>query len=378
MSGNSARFFRKAKQVFLLAWAFACLGNLCFPPALSAQVWDDNIVSKRVRIRIPVDRQWLGRESVNDLERGWQFIDAASGGKLPSRVLVVVQWQDALSSLDVERATISIGMNDSAATTDPKGFLLHAAVREMARMSLIGLSGGGAAREENRFLLEGMSEMLARDFSNTVNRITASWAISYYLDRINPLGWNLLASRPELSGPVHDLRSASPGITFLTTCRELYGRERLLKLFESLAKKNLEESVSAVFRTTIAKLEAEWWTRVRAYKPAELTITTNEEAPALDRIALVPDPGKPGAALGLLVYARDATNDLSSAGIFLVDETSGRVLQGKPVNTPQGRCTRFEMPVEPERQDGRYRLQLVAVDEGGNLRLWEANYLIAR
>jgi hypothetical protein len=365
-------------RIWILGWAFACLGGIFLPSTLSAQVWDDSIVAKRVRVRIPLDRQWLGRESINDLERGWQFIDAASGNKLPGRVLVVVQWQDAISTTDVARATITIGMNDPGAAGDSKGFLLHAAVREMARMSIVNLSGGGAAREENRFLLEGMSEMLAHDFANTVKRITASWAISYYLDRISPLAWNQLASRPELSGPVHDLRSASPGITFLTACRELYGRERVQKLFESLAKKSLEESVSIVFRTTMAKLEAEWLNRVRAYKPAEITIAGNEEAPALNLISQIPEPGKPGGKIGLQVYTRDGTNDLSATGIYLVDESSGKVIQGKQISTPEGRCTRFDMAVGPERQDGKYRLTLVAVDEGGNLRLWETSYSIAR
>jgi hypothetical protein len=364
--------------VLILGWAFACLGGIFFPGKLPAQGWDDSIVSRRVRVRIPLERQWLGRESISDLERCWEFIDAASGNKLPSRVMVVVQWQDSISTTDVTRATLTIGMNDPAAAGDPKGYLLHAAVREMARMSLVNLSRGGAEREENRFLLEGMSEMLAHDFANTVKRISASWAVSYYLDRISPLAWNQLASRPELSGPVHDLRSASPGITFLTTCRELYGRERVQKLFESLAKKSLEESVSVAFRTTMAKLEAEWLTRVRAYKPAEFTVISNEDAPALDRVTQIPDPGKPGIMIGLQVYTRDRANDLSAAGIYLVDESSGKVLQGKQFNTPQGRCTRIEMPVGSDLKDGRYRLQLVAVDEGGNLRLWEASYSIAR
>ena len=111
-------------------------------------------------------------------------------------------------------------------------------------MALLTLSEGGVSKEENRFLHEGMAEMLAREFSGTTKRLATAWAICYYLDRMTPLGLKELANRPEVfSG--HDLRAAAPGITFLTFCRELYGRDRILKLFESLAKRSLQDSLTA-------------------------------------------------------------------------------------------------------------------------------------
>jgi hypothetical protein len=378
MSGNSAFVFRKAWVAAAFAWAIACICNLCFVPALSAQVWNDSIVAKRVRIRIPEDRQWLGRETISDLERCWEFVDAATGGKLPNRVLVVIHWQDAITNIDVERGTVSIGMNDPASAANAKAFLLHSAVRELSRMALISLSGGGAAKEENRFLLEGMSEMLAHDYASTVRRLGAVWAVSYYLDRMNPFGLKQMSSRPELAGKAHDLRSAAPGVTFLTLCRDLFGRDRTLKLFELLARKSLEESLTATFRTPMAALEARWLERVRKYNPEDVTIAAEEEAPALDRITFVPDPGKPGTPVAMRLFTRDGANDLYATGIFVVDETGGRVLQGCAQGTTGSRYTQIDIPIDAARQDGRYRVRVVVVDEGGNIRNWEAFYSVAR
>jgi hypothetical protein len=378
MSGNSARIFRKAWVAAALAWVIACICNLCFVPALSAQIWNDSIVAKRVRIRIPEDRQWLGRDNISELERCWEFVNAASGGKLPNRVLMVIHWQDAATDVDVGRATVTIGMNDPASATNAKAFLLHSAVRELARMALISLSDGGAAKEENRFLLEGMSEMLAHDYANTVKRLGAVWAISYCLDRVDPFGLKMISSRPELAGNVHDLRSAAPGVTFLTFCRDLFGRERTMRLFESLARKSLEESLAATFRMPMARMEAQWLERIRKYNPEDATMATEEEAPVLDHVTFEPDPGQPGAPVALRLFTRDVANDLHASGIFVVDETSGRVLQGRRQETPGGRCTQIDMPIEPARQNGRYRVRLVVVDEGGNIRNWEAFYSVSR
>ena len=362
----------------VFTWMAACLCPLFLAPVVSAQVWDDSIVAKHVRIRIPVERQWLGRETISDLERCWEYVDSATGGKLPSRVLIVINWQGALATVDAQHATVTLGMGDPASARDSNGFLLHGSARELARMALINLSGSGASKEGNRFLLEGMSEMIAHDFSNTVKRLGAAWTICYYLDRMSPLGLALLSTRAELSGPVHDLRTAAPGITFLTTCRELYGRERMMKLFESLSKKDLEESLADCFKTPASSLEKQWLARVRGYDPADVTITMEEEAPALDRATFVPDPVRAGATLGMRLFTRDGANDLSPSGIFVVDESVGQVLQGRQADAAGGRCTQFEFPIDPARPEGRYRIRVVAVDEGGNVRNWEVFYSVAR
>ena len=361
-----------------IIWATAWLCNLCIVPVLSAQEWDESNKTKHVRIRITSDRQWLGRETANDLERCWEYIDAATGRKLPSRVLVIIHWQDALTAADVERGTVTIGMNDRAASANPKDYLLHTVARELGRIALIGLSDGNAAKEENRFLLDGMSEMLAHDFTNTVKRLAAAWTICHYLDKIQPLDLQKLSARPELLCSIHDLRSASPGVTFLTQCRERFGSERTLKLFESLARKNLDQSLTTVFKAPLAWLEAQWLARVRSLDPVDITITNPEEAPALDHINFEPNPGKPGSPLGAQLFTRDSTNDLVPAGVFVVDDSSGKVLQGSQVVSAGKRAMQFSIPIESARQDGRYRLRLVAVDEGGNVRNWETFYTVAR
>lgn len=374
MTIHKARFRIVAACV---AAAF-CLWGLIVVPGLSEQAMDDSIVAKHVRVRIPVERQWLGRDVVNDLERCWEFVRGATGGGLPSRVLFVFEWQDGTAAIDSQRSAVTIGMANPAAAKDPKGFLLHSAARELSRFSLINLSEGGASRKENVFLLEGMSEMLAHDFANTVRRIGAAWTISYYLDRIRPLGLSQAFDIIDSSDGHHDLRTAAPGITFLITCREHYGRERVLKLFELLGKKNLEESLAAAFKTPAAAVEAEWLGRVRKYTPADITIATTGEAPVLDRITFTPDQAKAGGTLAVRLFTRDDANDLSASGIFVLDESTGKVWQGRRAAAADGEFTQAEIPIDQERQAGAYRLRVVAVDEGGNVRNWEASYSVAR
>jgi hypothetical protein len=360
------------------AWVLVGAFHLFLVSVLMGQEMDDSIVSKHVRVRIAAERQLIGREAISDLERCWEFVDSATGGQLPRRVQIVIGFQDAAMSVDAARATLSIGMSNPAASRDPRGFLLQNAAREMARLALINLSSGGAAKDENRFLLQGMAEMLAHDFSNTVKRLGAAWAICFYLDRMNPLTLKRLAVQTEATGGNHDLLSASPGITFLTACREQYGRERLFKLFESMSRRSLDESLGMVFKGTTAGLEAQWLARIRNYHPADLTSTTEGEVPALDRITFVPESGRPGENLSMRLYAHDGADDLSPGGIFVVDESSGKVLQGAAGGKGGDRYIQFEIPIDPGRPPGRYRLQVAAVDDEGNIRNWEASYLIAR
>ncbi len=378
MLSTVLRAFRKTRGAVSVALLAVCGCCLAFPPPVAARQRDENIVSKHVRLLIPFERQWLGREVISELERCWEFVQGATGGRLPGRVLVVIEWDDAASTVDPERSIVTIGMNSPAAAADMKGFLLHSTARDLSRLALIGLSEGRASQEENRFLLEGMSEMLARDFSGSVRRLGAAWAICYYLDRMTPLALKQISGRPEFSGDAHDLRTAAPGITFLTSCRDLYGRERLLKLFESLAKKSLDDSLTAAFKTSPKNLEAAWLKRLRAYRPADITIAGEEEAPVLERVAFVPDSGKAGGSLEVRVFTRDGANDLMNGGIFVIDDTTGTVVQGKEGRSGDGRYTQVALAIEPAREAGRYRLQLIAVDEGGNVRNWESFYSVAR
>lgn len=377
MSYRHAFKFRYVRAAAAFLWISVFAGSLGLAPSLSAQEWNDSFVGKRVRIRIPMDRQSLGRDNLSDLERCWEFMNAATGGRLPKGVMVTIHWQNALAAMDASRATVSLGMNDPSSPSNPKSFLLRSAARELARMGLTRLCGG-FVREDARFLVEGMSEMLAHDYANTVKKISASWAIAYYLDRMRPLDLQQMSLRPELASATHTLRSAAPGITFLSVLRDRFGRERILKLFESLARKNLDDSLVAVFKTPAAALESEWLARVRGYTPAEITVDTPEEAPALDRIAFDADPAKPGARMGVKIFTRDKNGDFTAAGIYAVDVASRQVLQGVQITAPGERHTKIDIPIESGRQDGRYQLLVVAIDEGGNLRNWEATYSISR
>jgi len=374
---SEMRIIRKTIPPAVFAWILTCVCCFFLIPRLPGQGVDDSIVAKHVRLRIPTERQWLGRECITELERCWEFLDGATGGKMPARVIVVIGWRDSRATVDPQRGVVSIGMDHPAAANNPKAFLLHGAARELARLGLISLSSGGLAREENLFLAEGMAEILAHEFSNTTRRLSAAWAISHYLDRIRPLGLppqGLGADRFTR----HDLGSAAPGITFLIACREQYGRDRVTRLLESLAKRGLAESIATVFRTQSATVEAEWLKRVRSYQPAEITVLPGEEGPRLERVMIVPEMAKAGSVLELRLFTRNGANLLDSSGIFVVDEGSGKVSQGVPAGTAGSEHTRFELPVEATRQAGTYRIRIMAADDGGNLRIWEATYQVQR
>ena len=368
---------RVSAAVAVSVLAACCIG-LIPAPSLPAQTISDSVVSKHLRIRIPTERLWLARESISDMERSWEFVRAATGGKLPGRVLIVVAWDDAASSADPDSATISIGMADPAAARDLRGFLVHSAARELSRLALITLSDQGASRPENRFLLDGMSEILAHEFSNSVRRLSAAWAVSFYLDRVAPLSLNRLATRAADSPGRRDLLAAAPGITLLTLCRERFGRERVLKLFEMLGDRNPEESLSAAFRVPAAEAETDWLKRVRSYTPVDVTPAGAEEAPVLVRLESAPDQANAGSVLSLRLFANDSNLDLTPSGLFVVDETGGKVLQGRQAGSGGGRHVLFELPIEASRPAGTYRLAMAAIDGGGNVRNWEAHYTVAR
>jgi hypothetical protein len=357
--------------------ALAAVVGAWLSPLLRAGQMDDSIVAKHLRIRIPVERQWLGRQVIAEMERAWEFVESAAGGKLPNRIVVVVQWQDGVSQIDPERGVVTIGMADRSAASDPRAFLIDTTTRELARMALYAYSDNVVPRDAG-FLLDGMSEILAREFSHSVRRLAAAWAVCYYLDRISPLDLRQISGRPEVSAAGRDLRSAAPGITFLTLCSELYGRDKVFKLFEHLGRRNLEESISAAFRVPLSTVESEWLARVRKYEASDVSIGGEEEAPELERVVFTPDPAKPGSNLDVQLFTRDGVQDLSSSGIFFLDETSGRVLQGTQGDDGNRTFTRLRLPLDPEQPAGKHALRIIAVDNGGNVRNWTAYYSVIR
>ena len=325
-----------------------------------------------------MEREWLGHETIAELERCYLFIDRTTGGKLPRRVLITVTWMESKSRVDTKGGSITVGMNTPAAATDGRTYLLHAAIREMARLALLELSKGAAARDDASFILEGMAEFLTHEYDRSSRSLGAAWAHCHLLDRTRPLSFASLASWDVFSQGRQDLRAASPGITFLMTCREAHGRDRLFKLLEALRDRSLHESLSEAFRAPAAKLESAWLERVRAYRlPESLTVGSDNDAPQLDRVEFDPPAGSPGDSIRARVLLRDRNSDLSPAGVYFEDLAAGKVIQSQPVAEAGAKAVLFELPIEKQRAPGEFGYRLIAIDEAGNLRIWTGSYRVA-
>ena len=344
------------------------------PPRLPAQALD-RIVSEHVRIRVPAEQEWLGRDVIVDLERCYLFVHRLTGKSLPRWVLVTVNWSEGETRLDRENAQITLGMRGAAA--DSRAYLMHHAAREMGRLALLVLSEGNAGLVENRFLLEGMAEIIAHEFEGSSRGLGAAWARCHLLDRMQPLSFEALASWDRFSAGRQDLASASPGITLLLTGRSLRGRERLLRLFEAMRNKSPTESLAEAFKLPASALQKMWLERVRGYRPEEkLTVASEEAAPALDRVAVEPDAAKAGTTLRIRAFIRDRSNDLAPEGVFLEDRPSQRVVQAATAIEAAAKHFVFELPLERERKPGLYEFLVTAIDEAGNLRTWPGSYAV--
>jgi hypothetical protein len=349
------------------------------PPQVSrAQQMSDNIVSEHVRLRMPPERQWLGTDTISELERCWKFVNGATGEKLPRRVLISLPWNEELTRVDSEQSTIVIGMNHPAAVVDPRRFLIRIATRELSRLGLLELSGGAAQREANEFLIEGMSQLLSLEWERNTKSITGAWVICYFLDKMHLLGFEVQTAWSKFFDGRHTLRSAAPGATFLTSCREIYGRERTAKLFEALRKNSLENALVSAFKAPSAALESAWLQEVRAHKIAEdFTATTEDEAPVLQQTSFTPADSSAGHNLQIRLFLRDSAGNLLPEGVFLEEEASGRVFQAKAAAEKNARYLAVEVPIEVGRQPGKYNYRVIAVDEAGNVRHWTAAYSVA-
>ena len=343
------------------------------------QTIDDRITSEHIRIRIPLERQWLGREVVADLERCWKFLNAATDHSLPRQVLVIIRWDDAVSSADFRNGAISIGMGDPASASDMGAFIVHSATRQLARLGLSYLSRSAAFREDTEFLAEGMAEILVREFEHTARGLSAAWILSRHLDEMKLLGLSTQSSWSAFSGGRQSLRNAAPGVTFLVTCRELHGRDKLLNLFEAMNKGNLEQSLATTFKTSAASLEAAWLQRVRAYKGSDdIIVTSPADAPQLQQITTEPAICLPGNTLKFGLLIQDSGRNLSSDGVFLRDESNGRIVQARQELEKGNSYFRAEVPVETDRRPGEYGYVAIAVDESGNVCHWRGRYTVSK
>ena len=334
-----------------------------------------SISSKHILLLMPSEREYLGRQLIADLERCYEFMDSSSDGSLPRRVTVKVDWDQSDSSCDRNKAFITIGMNHLAATMDAKGFLFNSAAREIARLALIELSNG-AEREDTEFLFEGMIEILVHEFTRSSRSLDAAWAFSHYLDEMHLLGLSTQRSWSTFSKGECSLRTAAPGITFLTTLRDLHDRRRPIKLFEHLKKNSLLASLSLAFDAPVSDSEALWLERVRSYKiPKEITVK-DETAPRLLRTVLHPDSITPASALHLQLFIEDREFNLFPDSIFIKDGRTGHLLPVQKRVEKDAAAFTATIEIDEHCSPGQFSYEVIAIDESGNLRRWNGSYTV--
>ncbi len=345
---------------------------LFFPSEIPA--WQSKgVASEHVSMILPPERESLGRGLIMDVERCYNFVNRATDGSLPRRIYITVDWNRSQNSCNWRNDNILLGMKQS--TGDLKEFLYYSAAREIARMGLQELSQG-AQREDTMFLFEGMIEIMVREYTRTSRRLEAAWTISKYLDEMQMLNLATQRSWSKFSGGMLCLRNMAPGITFLTTFRALQGREQPMKLFKTLKKNSLAESLTETFNAPLTELENTWLKRVREHPDVDEITTVEKEIPRLDQVTLIPGKGIPGTDIQLRLFMIDSARNLLPNGVFVRDERTGRLL---PVREDSEEGIEFlaaTIPVEENCQPGQYQYLVTAIDEAGNLRRWSRSYIV--
>jgi len=325
---------------------------------------------------MPSDRSALGRDLAAELERSYLFMNRSTANNLPRKVIIIANWDQAESSCSRESASVSIGMRQPGAAADPRRFLLHEAAKEMARLGLLELSGG-AQREDTEFLFEGMTEILVHEYEHSSRALEGAWIISKLLDETKSLGIAVQRSWTQFSSGKRCFRNASPGVTLLSTYRELMGRDAPLKFFEALKKSSLTASLSSAFRASITEVENTWLKRVREYQVASEVTVAADEVPLLLQTALVPGIAKPGTTIEMQLYFKSPKSNLLPEGIFIKDQRTGRVMQPQtPADKGPGYLV-LRFPIAADCPAGEYQYQMTAIDESGNVRTWSGSYRIS-
>jgi hypothetical protein len=348
-----------------------------FAPQASTAPQSGSIASEHVVLFMPSERGSLGRELIEDIEHCYDFMNRATNSSLPRKIYIEVDWNQKNASSDWRRGSITLGMNQPAAEIDEKGFLFNSAAREIARLGLLELSQG-AQRDDTEFLFEGMIEILVHEYDHSSRCLEAAWVFSKYLDEMKLLGLAAQRSWSSFSGGEHCLRNAAPGITFLTTFRELQGRDRPIKLFDSLKKNSLLISMSEAFRVPISELENIWLKRVREYRISDEITTKAETAPRLANTVFVPEVAKPGASFQIQLFIEDRGHNLLPNSVFVRDGRTARLLQVKALTEKEGRFFQAVIPVESNCPPGQFPYDVTAIDESGNLRRWSGNYTVIK
>jgi hypothetical protein len=351
------------------------LGSLFLTSGLFPAQSIESIGSDHVRLRMPAEREALGRDLAGELERCYIFMNRATGQSLPRKLLIVVSWDQTESSCNWQNAVIVVGMKQPAASADVKSFLLHNAAREIARLGLLELSDG-AQREDTEFLFEGMIEILVHEFDHSSRSLEGAWVISRFLDEMKQLGIASQRSWAKFSSGKRCLRSAAPGITLLTTYREMQGRDTPLKLFEALKKNSLTTSLSLAFKAPMAEIENIWLKRVRDYRPADEITIVADKAPRLLQTAVIPGFAKPGTTVELQLSFKDRYGNLLPDGVFVRDGRTGNVMQADAASEKGTGSMVVKIPIEPSCLPGDYKYEVTAIDETGNLRTYTGSYKI--
>ena len=344
-------------------------------PDIASSQLIDQVSSAHIVMRMPMARESLGRDAIGEIEQCYGFMNRATGGSLPRKILIDVGWDQPDSGCNRRDESITIGMNRPDNTVNLRTLLLHKVGREIARLGLLELSGW-AQREDTEFLFEGMIEILHHEFDHSARSLEAAWTYSQLLDQMQMLGFNAQRSWSVFSAGKRFHRSAAPGITFLTTFRELQGRERPIKLFEALKKASLAASLAATFRAPAAELENTWLKRVREYHAVEEITIVAENAPQLLQSESLSESSQQGTNFRIRFLLSDRNSDLFPDGIFVKDERTQRVLQAQASAEKDSEYVAVKIPVEANCPPGKYNFEITAIDEAGNLRRWIRSYTV--
>jgi hypothetical protein len=361
--------------LYLFALLSLSLSDCLFAPSSSLAQAINVVSSEHMLVRLPIERDALGRDLIGDLERCYLFMNGATGGKLPRKIVLIADWDQTEDSCNPHEAKIVIGMNKKTAAVDETRFFLHSAAREIGRLGLLQTSGG-AEREDNGFLFEGMIEILAHEYTNTSRNLEGAWVVAQLLDKIGKLGLSQQRPWPVFSEGSRSFPNAAPGVTFLTTFRELQGRDKAVRFFESLRKTSLIASLTTIFKASAPEIENIWLKRVREFQAPDEITAVAEHAPQISKAALIPESPKPGGSLEFHLFIQDPAGDLFPEGVFLKDIRTERILQGRASDQKNGEFFKVVLPIDANCPAGEYQYQVIAVDNSGNLRRWNGNYRV--
>ena len=364
--------FNSSVRCVLLAGVLA----LCFlSPETSLSQLIDRVSSEHVVMRMPKARESLGRDAIREIEQCYMFVNRTTGGKMPRKILIDVDWDQPESACNKRDASITVGMGRPDKNTDLRALLLHRAGREIARLGLLELSGW-AQREDTEFLFEGMIEILIHEFSHSSRSLESAWTYCQLLDQAQELGFNTQRSWSVFSAGRRSHRSAAPGITFLTTFRELQGRERPIKLFEALKKASLSASLADTFKASVAEVESIWLKKVREHQSAEEITIIEEDAPRLIQTGYASVQGESGNEILIQMLFGDRNGDLLADGVFVKDLQTQRIVQAQASPEKDKEYLLANIPVAADCPAGQYNYEVIAMDEGGNLRRWTRSYMV--